>query len=421
MKRRIYYLLFILGCWSCTFQDSQQILTYTVSKSDFEDILQIEGVVEPVRSATVVCPGNIQGTIAFLVEDGTRVEAGEVVCIIESPGLQTEYDDLLTRLENAQLDMVKTEVDVNMQYALLEAQVKTNEAETKIAQLDSLQLQYLSASQRKVRELELERAGIERERYQKKLKTLKAVSQSEIHKHELNIRQLSNRVRSIKEQIDKLELKAPQNGLALVSVNVLTGSGKLQVGDPVWGNMPIVNIPELSQMKVLISALERDYKAIGISDSVYYTFDAMPDNSAGGKILKKAPVGQPIARNSKVKVFEIEASMDTVVIVPDPGLTVNCHVVLKQVRDTIVVPQVAVFDEDSMKVVYVKHGKSFEAYQVTTGISSPKATVIASGLRGGEEIALSKPSSFTPPKKPSLPDAIQSDADTITPDNNLMQ
>ena len=415
--------MFTLICCSCSWSEDQSILTYTVSKSNFEDILYIEGMVEPVRSTTVVCPGYVQGTIAYIIDDGIFVEAGDTVCIIESQELQTDYDELLTRLENAQLNMVKAQADMDLQYALLEAQVKTNEAETEIAKLDSLQLRYLSPSQTRIKELELQTADIEKTKLQKKLKALAVVSQSEIKKQELNIQRLANRVQSVKEQMDQLVLKAPQGGLALVSINVITGSSKLQVGDPLWGNMPIINIPDLSQMKVLISAPERDYKAIGVNDSVYYTFDAMPDNLAGGKILKKAPIGNPVTRNSKVKFFEIEASMDTVIQMPDPGLTVNCHIILKQVIDTIKVPQIAIFEEDSMKVVYVKKGRTFETRQIATGISSPKESVITSGLQGQEEIALSRPASSLIKGKVLLPiDSIKPQlTDTITSENQSIQ
>jgi hypothetical protein len=56
-------------------------------------------------------------------------------------------------------------------------------------------------------------------------------------------------------------------------------------------------------MKVMISASEGNYKRINVSDFVEYSFDAMPENKAWGKITKKAPVGQPVSENSKVKFF----------------------------------------------------------------------------------------------------------------------
>jgi multidrug efflux pump subunit AcrA (membrane-fusion protein) len=96
-------------------------------------------------------------------------------------------------------------------------------------------------------------------------------------------------------------------------------------------------------------------------------------------------------RDSKVKVFEIEASVDTYITLPEPGFTCNCRVILQRANDVIVIPQIAVFESDSMKVVYVVHNGFFEKRQVITGLSSPERTIITKGLKEGEDITLTEP------------------------------
>ena len=131
----------------------------------------------------------------------------------------------------------------------------------------------------------------------------------------------------------------------------------------------------------------------------------MPDNIAYGKITKKLPVGQPYKRDSKVKFFEVEASVDSALQLPESGLTAKCRVFVQQVRDTIVVPQIAIFDEDSMKVVYVKKNKKYEIRQIATGLSSSKESIVSHGLKPGEVIALTKPPVSMLKGKTLLPDA----------------
>ncbi|GAB6011418.1 efflux RND transporter periplasmic adaptor subunit [Viscerimonas tarda] len=388
-----YWLVLILSLsflFSCT-DENKNISTYTVSNKNFENILSIDGFVEPVQSTTLVCPRNAEGVVVSLVEDGTYVEEGEIVCVIEDPNMQTDYDQLQVDLENARAVLSKTTADLDLQYAMLDAQVQSNEAETKIAQLDSLQLQYSTQTQQKIKELGLEKVAIQKAKLEKKLKSLAIIQQSELRRRELNIVRLSSRVQAAKEQLEKLTIKAPVTGLALRANYVITGDAKLQTGDPVWGNVPLVVIPELSKMKVKIMASEKDFKYINEGDSVIYTFDAMPENRAWGKILKKAPVGQQIKRDSKVKTFEIEATIDSTLTVPEPGITVSCRIILKQVKDTIIVPQVAIFEEDSIKVVYVKRAKGYEMRQILTGLSSPKEAIVTDGLNRKEVIALTKP------------------------------
>jgi len=408
----LVYLLLIFQVLSCS-QDAQ-VATYTTSYGDFTNSMLLEGLVEPVLSTTLSSPRYCDGTIVFLVEDGEYVEEGQVVCIIEFQQLQNQYDQILIQLENAEAGLNKTKADLSMQFALLEAQVRTNEADTKIAQMDSLQIAYMSLNQRAIKELELEKATIEKARYEKKLEALKFIQQTEIKKLELEIQRFKMRVDAMKEQLDALTIKAPRSGMVVRANNRSVGGGvKLLVGDPVWSNFPVAIMPDFKKMKVIITASEADFKHISVNDSVNYTFDAMPDNTGTGKILKKAPVGQPYKRGGTVKFFEVETSIDSVLTMPEPGFTANCHIIMKQVENVISVPQIALFDEDSLKVVYVQLKKGFESRQVQTDISSPTEIIVSAGLTAGEIIALSKPKPSLIKTRTALPDSLMLKQDTL--------
>ena len=415
-KFKIAFFLLLILVYSCTFHESNEFSTYTTSHGTFESAIIIDGYTEPLQSSSATCPPYIEGVVSFLIEDGTLVNEGDIVCIVEVQELQTNYDQMQTYLENAQVELNKIKADLSAQYALLQAQVKTNEAETEIAHLDSLQLKYSTPNQARIKELELERVSIEKKRYEKKLKALDVIQQSEIRRRELEIRQISNRLESEKSKLDALTVRAPKNGLAIRAIYPLTGK-KLQVGDPVWHLMPLVTIPELATMKIKISAPEADYRYINIGDSVSYTFDAMPENSAWGKITTKSPVGQQYKEGSKVKFFEIEASIDSTLVMPEPGFTASCRIILQQIQDTLAIPQIAVFETDSMKVVYVQKKNSFEMRQVSTGLSSSKEVIITSGLEVNEVISLVKPPSDLVKKTTLLPKEETKEEENTPPDS----
>ena len=414
-KRLIPFGLVFKLLWVFSCSEDTNIATYAVLQGDFIDALLVEGAVEPVLSTTLVSPRNTDGAVQFIVENGAYVEEGDIVCIIEFQELQNRYDQIVISLENAQTGLNKIRADLNMQYALLEAQVKTNEADTKIAQMDSMQLAFASPTQRMIKELELERASIEKARYEKKIEALKVIQQSEIRRHELEIQRLTMRVKAMEEELDALTIRAPRSGLVIRANNPLTGN-KLQVGDPVWSNFPLATMPEFKEMKVKIMASETDYKNINVNDSVYYTFEAMPDNFGTGKILRKSPVGQPLRRGGTVRFFEIEASIDSVMVMPEPGFTAICRIILKQSRNVLSVPQIAIFDEDTIRVVFVQQKKGFERRQVLTGISSIRESVITAGLTDGEVIALSKPDPRWVRMLTALPDSLTQDK-SINPEN----
>ncbi|MDR2586522.1 MAG: hypothetical protein LBC84_09980 [Prevotellaceae bacterium] len=402
-NKRIWIVLLPLMLSSCGHEEN--ISTYTAVIGNFTHSLLIEGIAEPVRSTLIASPRGMEGVVTFLVEDGIMVEEGQVVCIIESQDLQNTYDQLLISLENAQAGLNKTKADLNMQFALLEAQVRTNEADTKISLMDSLQLAFLSENQRLIKELELERTAIEKVRFEKKLEALKVIQQSEIKKLELEIQRYVIRLESLQIQIGALTLKAPSPGMVVIASNPLTEK-KVKVGDPVWSNFPIANLPQFQEMKVKILAPEADFKMINVNDSVCYTFDAMPGVTGTGKILKKAPMGQPYKRGGTVKFFEIEASLQEVESLPEPGFTVNCCIIIKHIENVISIPQIALFDEDSVKVVYVQNRNRFEKRQVLLDISSQKEAIVTAGLNEGDVITLSKPKPSLIKSRKTLPDSL---------------
>ncbi len=364
--------------------------TFKVEKSDFEDVLKISGYIEPLNSFSIACPTYFEGTILSIVDDGTFVKKGDTVCVLESNVIQTEYDAIATMIANAEMDFEKLKANQAMQMALMEAQLKTNNAENQIAELDSLQLNYNSPVQRKIKELELQKITIQKQRLLKKQSSLQIIQKNEIRRKEFEIARLKNRLETMQKRIDDLTLVSPVDGMALKTLHYVTNR-KVLVGDPVWSNMPLLQIPVSDKMKVIINASEGDFKRINEKDSVEYLFDAMPENSAKGIITKKSPVGRPVKQDSKVKVFDIEASVDTYKSLPEPGFTCNCKVILKKQTDVIVVPQIAVFDSDSMKVVYVLKSDHFEKRQVKTGLSSPERVVVSAGLNDGDEITLTVP------------------------------
>ncbi|MFA7044627.1 MAG: efflux RND transporter periplasmic adaptor subunit, partial [Bacteroidales bacterium] len=339
---KLFIPLFLLF-FSCE-QKNKDILVDHISPSDFEDVLDVDGIVQAVQSSSLACPRGIEAEVVFLIEDGSLVEQGDTVCILESRELTNEYEQVLISVETAKANLNKSKADLDMQFALLDAQVKSIVAQTAIANLDSLQLKYSSPIQRRIKELEIQKATIEKDKLERKLKSLKVINKSQIRSLEIQILQKENQAAGMKERLDMLIFKAPQTGMTVRAKSWLTGK-TLQEGDQVWSNMPLVSIPDLSEMKVVIQATESNYKRMKINDPVEFTFDAMPGNRAWGKIQKIAPVGQPIKKDSKVKFFEIEVSVDSSTTLPELGLTANGRVILKRIMDTIVVPQIAIFDQ----------------------------------------------------------------------------
>lgn len=383
-------ILCIVVLSACQTQGREDLPAFVVSQTDFSDLLLTEGTVESENSVPVNCPQGIDGTIVFLVEEGVRVEEGDIVCRLENAALATDHQEILASLEIYKANLQKTLADQAMEKALLEAEMLNNEAQKAISSLSEQQLEFIPENQRRIKELELQQAAIQNSRFEKKFRTMKIIHQTELRRQQMGIQRVEARVKQVEERIASLVLRAPRAGIVIRGVNPVNDR-KYVVGDNAYEGYPILMLPEMEKMNVKIQATEAQYKRMKVGDAVEFSFDAQPENKAWGKIIMKAPVGQPINRNSKVKLFDVMTAVDSALSIPTPGMSARCTVILNQLKDTLVIPQIAVFDHDSTKVVYIQKEKGFERRQVTIGLSSPKEAVVVAGIHPGEIVSLMLP------------------------------
>lgn len=376
---------------ACSPNGSSTSATYEIKRCDYEDILIIEGYTESVNSVNINCPPDVDGTIISIVETGTYVKQGEVVCVIEDVNIADEHERLKLDLESAYAELEKLKASQQLETALLEAQVKNNDAEALLADFDSLQMLYMSPAERRTKELQLERAAIERARLMKKVDASKVMQEIDVMRIEKNIERIKRNMDDEQKKLESLSIRAPKDGIAIRAKRWPWSSATWTIGDNVWNGRTIITLPDFDEMKVIFHAKETEYKRLQIGDSIMYTFDAMPQNRAWGHITKMASIGQTRTEGSQVKTFEIEATIDSLLSPVEPGLSARCHIYLRHIPDTIVVPTISIFDKDSLKIVYVQKGRKYEERIVTLGLSSPKTTIVSEGLKEGETISLIKP------------------------------
>ena len=376
---------------ACSPNGSSTSATYEIKRCDYEDILIIEGYTESVNSVNINCPPDVDGTIISIVETGTYVKQGEVVCVIEDVNIADDYERLKLDLESAYAELEKLKASQQLETALLEAQVKNNDAEALLADFDSLQMLYMSPAERRTKELQLERAAIERARLMKKVDASKVMQEIDVMRIEKNIERIKRNMDDEQKKLESLSIRAPRDGIAIRAKRWPWSSAMWTIGDNAWDGRTIITLPDFDEMKVIFHAKETEYKRLQIGDSIMYTFDAMPQNRAWGLITKMASIGQTRTEGSQVKTFEIEATIDSLLSPVEPGLSARCHIYLRHIPDTIVVPTISIFDKDSLKVVYVQKGRKHEERIVTLGLSSPKTTIVSEGLKEGETISLIKP------------------------------
>ncbi len=378
--------------FSCSQGSSyESIITTQLERKDFLDIVTVSGTLEAIQNHSFGCPGIWENTtIQFLIPEGTIVSQGVTLCSLRASEVENQFLQAVNELEKVKAEYNKTAADLALQYLILESHVKNIEASTEITRLDSVQMKFTSPLSRKIIRLELEKAELEMDITLKKLKFLKQINESELLKMKLKIKQQKNRVDQAESKLNKLTVTSTVDGCVIYEK--LWSSGiKVREGDITWGNMPIVKIPDLQSMQVKLEVSEADYKRLANNQTIHITVDAFPEIELTGAVKFKAPVGKPVKEKSNVKLFDVTVSLDSTSFTIQPGLGVTCDILIMNVPDTIVVPVVSLFDEDSTKVVYVADEMRFIRKEVSVSEYNNKEAIITKGLTGQEQLALMKP------------------------------
>lgn len=363
---------------------------YEIKKTNFQSQIGASGYLEAANSVSIMCPRLFTDlTILFLIPEGSHVQKGDTVCILEASEIQNNFENSLNELEIAKIRYNKTYEDLQLQYLLLRSQVRAIEATARITELDSIQKQFVSESEKKIIGLEIQKSGIEKRKLENKLKSLKLINEAELQKMKLRIIQSQNNVDRSKDVLDKLTIVSPVNGL--IEYARRWGGDKVKEGDIVWGNMPLLNIPEMSKMQAKLIVCEANYKRINPGQKLLITIDAFPEINLEGIIKRKSPAGRPVRKNNPVKVYDIYASIDSIVPDLQPGLSLSCQVVAEELIDTFSIPLTSLFEEDTVKFVYLKKKNKYQKQIIEVGPQSSTHIVVSKGLREEDIISLISP------------------------------
>ena len=152
-------------------------------------------------------------------------------------------------------------------------------------------------------------------------------------------------------------------------------------GSQVVAGQPLLTVADLSSVWVIADIYEQDLALISAGQSVVLTFDAWPNAKINTKIDYIYPMLDPTTRTAKARMT---ISNDGNRFKPSMYGAVAIAVHL---ADSITVPENAVLNTGSRKLVYIDMGEGkLKQRQVTTGYSTGGYVQITSGLRSGERV-----------------------------------
>ena len=163
-------------------------------------------------------------------------------------------------------------------------------------------------------------------------------------------------------------------------------------GDQVTAGKLAFRVDDLSNLQVDVQVSEVDINNVAIDQPATLTLDAIPGKTYHGQVVEVSQAGDS---SSGAVNFTVTVQLTDADIAVKPGMTVAVNIVVKQVKDQLLVPNRAVRLVDGQRVVYVLENGAPREVKVTLGASSDIQSVVTGGdLKAGELIILNPPAQF---------------------------
>src|SRR5688572_4961311 len=182
-------------------------------------------------------------------------------------------------------------------------------------------------------------------------------------------------------RLDELKINLA-NTVVVSPVNGFVARRGVDPGAFVGGNAPIVDVVDISRVRLVANIVEKDLKQIQAGDMTQVEVDAFPGEMFTGRIARLAPVLDPATRTAPIEVeipnpgFRLK-----------PGMYARVTVTTDERKDALVVPTNAVVDYTGRRGVFVASGDSMVSFRpVRVGIEESEQIEILDGVAEGDRV-----------------------------------
>lgn len=374
-------------------EEMSQIYT-EVKRGKFEILVTVTGELQAERSVKIMAPAALRSRnlrfsqikIQDLVPEGTVVDSGDYVAMLDRSAADNSLKDMLDELEQLQAHYEKTRLDTTMLLRGLRDQLINLQYAMEEAKITLEQSKYEPPATIRQAQINLDKA--KRAYQQAKENYVLKVKQAEadMAEAEFKLRKQKRKIAEMEDVIKHFEIRAPASGMVIYQKE--WGGQKRKVGSTIspW-DLVVATLPDMSSMLSKTYVNEIDISKVKKGQKVRIGVDAFPEKKYTGVVVDVANVGEQLP-NTDAKVFEVNIKLDGSDPILRPAMTTSNQIITASYDSVLYIPLEAVFVEDSIPYVYTKKGYK---QVVLLGPENENEVIVEKGLEEGEKILLNMP------------------------------
>jgi multidrug resistance efflux pump len=391
MKRTIIVLVVIalagLGAFraaqviSAKKEDTKKGITGQVPLVDAAPVTQ--GLIEEkiVRtgditpSAQVTISSKVQGWVGKInVREGDLVKTGQVLVTLDTREAEATVAQAEASLEaaKARLKQVKATAEETVQ-----SQIQQTKANMELAEADLKRFQDLQ-----------ERNFISRQQLDEaRTKYNVALAAYNLALNSLNQRTWENDIALAEAQVNQAKATLELNKAQLANLIILSpmnGGITKRFVDPgtmVKDTTPILTLMDLSEMKMVVNVIEKEFIHLQKGQAVKITVTAFPDRVFTGRIEIITP-----ALELQSRTAEIQISIPNPGLVMKPGMFGRAEILLRSNPQAVLVPIQSLMTEGGQDWLYVLKDDKVARRPVRKGAVRDTVVEILQGVIPGERV-----------------------------------
>jgi HlyD family secretion protein len=329
-----------------------------VRRGSFTNTLTVTGELSPVRALRISVPQFRERNsvpIQAMIPEGAVVKAGETIVQIDNATLIASLSTEQINLDKAENDLAKKRSEVDVQIKDLEMELATRKLDVeKTALKAEIDKSLLALRDWQDNQFNYQKAKKEFEKSQQKLELTRKASLEEIALAEIKCTQSKTKIKSIEDDLNALQLKAPAAGTIVYENSPMTWNRnendpprKFQVGDQIWPGQIVMSVVDLDEMEVRAFVSEVDGGRLRIGQRARITVDSHPGQELTGAVEAIPEVAEKLRRVSNVRVFVVRIKLDRAEPgIMKTGMSVRAEITLDD-REGLVLPRNAVFEENN--------------------------------------------------------------------------